>query len=179
MSRLRYSRASRRAVRSAVTAAERLGHVRIGSEHLLLGLVEDGEVADLLRDDGVDLDQVRRAVVERVGARGGDPEGPDPEDLRRVGIDLDEVRNRATPPQPVVNGSRRRRRRVRHLPMTREARVALEAAMPVASDLRSRRVEPRHVLVGLATARPARSRALLQDLGVDAMTLRARLQRGP
>ena len=49
--------------------AQRLQHSRLGTEHLLLGLVREGEgvAGHILRSLGVELDQVRQAVEARIG----------------------------------------------------------------------------------------------------------------
>jgi hypothetical protein len=55
--------------------ARRLGHTRIGTEHLLLGLLsdDDGEPGGLLRTAGVTLAAARHKVVEALGADAGSP----------------------------------------------------------------------------------------------------------
>lgn len=57
------------ALNEAITAAERLGHTYIGSEHLLLGLLQvSGSVAgSLLSQENVTAEAVERLVVETVG----------------------------------------------------------------------------------------------------------------
>ncbi len=52
--------------------ALRLGHDYIGTEHLLLGLIREGEgiAVEILRNLGSDLDDVKRAVEEAVKATG-------------------------------------------------------------------------------------------------------------
>ena len=53
--------------------ALQLGHNYIGTEHLLLGLIGEGEgvAAEVLRDLGVDLRSARRAVLRQLGTRSG------------------------------------------------------------------------------------------------------------
>ncbi|HKW21587.1 MAG TPA: Clp protease N-terminal domain-containing protein [Ktedonobacterales bacterium] len=53
----------------AVDEARRLNHHYIGTEHLLLGLVREGEgiAAGVLESLGVNLDRARRVLVEPVG----------------------------------------------------------------------------------------------------------------
>jgi hypothetical protein len=81
--------------------AERLRHRYLGPEHLLLGLLSEGDdpiphgdhpAARLLRRHGLDLATVR-AEIDRLIAAGVLP-GPQPSDaelLASLGIDLDEV----------------------------------------------------------------------------------------
>jgi ATP-dependent Clp protease ATP-binding subunit ClpC len=65
---------ARRVVELAVDESHRLGHSYIGTEHLLLGLVREGEgiAAGVLESLGVNLDSVRHEVI-RVLAQGGGP----------------------------------------------------------------------------------------------------------
>jgi hypothetical protein len=84
--------------------AERLRHYYLGPEHLLLGLLRQGDdpvphgdnaAARLLRHHGLDL-AAARAGVDRLIADGVLP-GPQPSDaelLASLGIDLDEVDRR-------------------------------------------------------------------------------------
>jgi len=61
----------------ATMEARRLGHPRIGTEHLLLGLLldDDGEPAELLKAEGAHLVAARHKVVEAVGDDVGSPDG--------------------------------------------------------------------------------------------------------
>jgi ATP-dependent Clp protease ATP-binding subunit ClpA len=66
---------ARRVLDVAEAEAEGLGHDRIGTEHILLGLLddEDAPVAQALRHAGVSRAAARHKVDEAVGTRGGDP----------------------------------------------------------------------------------------------------------
>jgi hypothetical protein len=72
------SEQSRRALATAAEQARRLGHDYVGTEHVLLGLVEDGSglAADVLEAFGVTPSKVR-SEVERLVTRGSSatPEG--------------------------------------------------------------------------------------------------------
>ena len=54
------------AMKEAIHAAEELGHTYIGSEHLLLGLMEEGgnAAASALAAQQVDADRLRMGVVD-------------------------------------------------------------------------------------------------------------------
>jgi ATP-dependent Clp protease ATP-binding subunit ClpA len=71
-----FDAATRQALSSAVAEARSLGHDRVGTEHLLLGLlVQDGTAAVALRRAGAQLAPARRKVAEAVGSSsdaGGD-----------------------------------------------------------------------------------------------------------
>ena len=70
-----YSVGAQRVVSLATMEARRLDHRRVGTEHLLLGLLsdDDGEPADMLRAAGVNLTAARHKVVEVLGADAGSP----------------------------------------------------------------------------------------------------------
>ena len=70
-----YSVGAQRVVSLATIEARTLDHPRVGTEHLLLGLLsdEDGEPADVLRAAGVTLPAARIKVVEALGADAGSP----------------------------------------------------------------------------------------------------------
>jgi ATP-dependent Clp protease ATP-binding subunit ClpA len=63
---------AKKVIELAVDEAERLGDQAVGSEHLLLGLVREGEGigAGLLEELGIGLDQVRSAVVAGLATPG-------------------------------------------------------------------------------------------------------------
>ncbi len=56
---------AKRVIELAIDEARRLGHNYIGTEHLLLGLVREGEgiAAGVLESLGVNLDKVRHQVI--------------------------------------------------------------------------------------------------------------------
>ncbi|MEY2522252.1 MAG: ATP-dependent Clp protease ATP-binding subunit ClpC, partial [Ilumatobacteraceae bacterium] len=70
-----YSVGAQRVVSLATIEARTLDHPRVGTEHLLLGLLsnDDGEPADVLRAAGVTLPAARIKVVEALGADAGPP----------------------------------------------------------------------------------------------------------
>ncbi|HEX4812967.1 MAG TPA: Clp protease N-terminal domain-containing protein, partial [Nonomuraea sp.] len=72
----RFTDRARRVVVLAQEEARRMNHTSIGTEHILLGLIREGEglAALVLGDCGVELEHVR-AFVERDTARGGTPTG--------------------------------------------------------------------------------------------------------
>jgi ATP-dependent Clp protease ATP-binding subunit ClpA len=90
----RFTTQARDAVISAQREARELGHRHIGTEHLLLALLDprSGAAAAVLRETGVNHDGVR-ADIERLLS--GPRDGLDEKDaaaLEAIGIDLDAVR---------------------------------------------------------------------------------------
>jgi ATP-dependent Clp protease ATP-binding subunit ClpC len=76
----RFSDEARRAVVLAQEEARRLNHNYIGTEHILLGLLHDGEnvAAKALQALGVTLEAVRQQVEEIIGRGKKDPSGQIP-----------------------------------------------------------------------------------------------------
>lgn len=67
----KFTERARNVLRLAQEEAQRLHHNYIGTEHLLLGLVREGEgvAGNVLKSLGVDLEKVRKAV-EDISSRG-------------------------------------------------------------------------------------------------------------
>lgn len=63
---------SKRVLELAFDEARRLGHTYIGTEHLLLGLIREGEgvAAQVLNNLGADLEKVRSQVTSQLGGGG-------------------------------------------------------------------------------------------------------------
>lgn len=57
---------AKKVVELAVDEVRRMGHRYVGTEHLLLGIIREGDGigATVLRESGVTLDQARRAIVQ-------------------------------------------------------------------------------------------------------------------
>jgi ATP-dependent Clp protease ATP-binding subunit ClpA len=61
------SQAAKNIMSCAAEERERLGHVHTGTEHLLLGITRvEGSPAELLRQHGIDVAQVRHALEYRI-----------------------------------------------------------------------------------------------------------------
>lgn len=69
----RFSDGARRSIVLAQEAARELGHDHLGTEHLLLGLIEEGTVNALLTSLDVSVEAVRTRVLETIGRRTADP----------------------------------------------------------------------------------------------------------
>ncbi len=82
----------------SLAEAQTLGHAYVGTEHLLLGLIQEGEctAARLLEQAGVEGDRVRAEVVGLLGSEPGQPAatrrgpaGPARTNLRTLALVLD------------------------------------------------------------------------------------------
>jgi ATP-dependent Clp protease ATP-binding subunit ClpA len=150
----RLSEDARRLVLSAAAdEARRRGDRRLGTDHLLLGLLHDpaAEAAGVLR---VDLESARAAqdALDRAA-------------LAAVGIHADDLG-----PMGERGGARRRP------PMTSAARTVFKRAIEEARPGKSGRIGTRHFLLALlARERPDPAAELLHELGVDPAVVRDRL----
>ena len=168
--------------RAVVVAAQELATARgdrwVGTEHLLLAVVEDdGEVAHALASLGLTAERVRAGL-----------DAPPPSDaLKYLGIDLDAVRRRAEEvfgpgalDLPVTEASRRWWRRGRAACLTdarastggarprfsADGKKSLELALREAMRMDSREIRLEHVVLGLLRADGAATR-LVNRLGIE------------
>nr|MDT0663998.1 Clp protease N-terminal domain-containing protein [Micromonospora sp. DSM 115978] len=91
----RFTRDARSAVSSAAQAASELGHPRVDTAHLLLGVcAQGGRTGAVLAGLGVDPQRLR-AELARARASTAGPDGLDADALSTLGIDADAVRRAA------------------------------------------------------------------------------------
>ena len=66
---IQYTPRSKKVIELSVEEAQRLGHNYVGTEHLLLGLISEGEgvAAQVLNKLGADINAVRQRVIELLG----------------------------------------------------------------------------------------------------------------
>jgi hypothetical protein len=69
---------SKKVIELAVDEARRMGHRYIGTEHLLLGLIREGEgiACGVLESLGVNLERARGAVIQTLASRGATVDEP-------------------------------------------------------------------------------------------------------
>ena len=156
--------------------ARRLGHSRIGSEHVLLGLLLEpaatgGRALDGL---GIDLDGARADVARLAGP---DPTGfarEDVEALQSVGIDLDEVRRSVEDAfgEGALERSRDRWMSKGHIPFTPDAKKVLELALREALRLGDRHIGTEHVLLGLVRDERSTAARVLRERGITPEAVR-------
>ena len=177
----RFTDRARKAVTDAQVVARRLGHGHIGTEHLLLGLLEnDGIAARVLSGAGVTRAAVEREILAEVGR--GPLGAGDAEALGAIGIDLDEVRRRMEAsfgpgalqwhPDPGCRGARPR---FGHIPFTPRAKKVLELSLREALALKHRHIGTEHLLLGLLREGEGLAMLVLTRLGAGPQLLRARV----
>ncbi len=140
----RFTRRARQIVVLAEEEAAALGHGRIGTEHILLGVVrlEDEAVAPTLTAAGVTLDRLRELVRDLLAAEA-------PRGRRRGGL-----------------------RRGGHHPFTRAAKRVLENALREARGLGDNSIGTEHVLLGLLVDERSGAVQALHKLGAEPDELR-------
>ncbi|MGW4471096.1 Clp protease N-terminal domain-containing protein [Nonomuraea sp. NPDC004354] len=137
-------------VAHAPAEARRRGDRRIGTEHLLLGVLHEAEAAQAL---GADVESARSALAVLDDAA-----------LAAIGVDARGVE------RAMISAPSKR------MPFTSGAKAALSRALVVARRSRARRVTAVHLLVGLLDGdRTDPASDVLTELGVDRLTARARL----
>ncbi|WP_431966865.1 Clp protease N-terminal domain-containing protein [Nocardia sp. bgisy134] len=159
----RFSRSARTAVVIAQEDARELGSPSIEVEHVLLGLLAQGEpeLKALLADAGLTHEGVLSALnveapSEPLGAE-------DAEALRSIGIDLDAVRESLEAgfgqdvldrplPEPRRGFLGRPRWTSGHIPFTRDAKKVLELSLREALARKDKSIESGHVLLGILRA---------------------------
>ncbi len=179
----RFTQGARKAVTDAQVVARRLGHGCIGTEHILLGLVEgDGVAARVLAGLGVTSAAVEREILAEVG-RGPLGMG-DAEALGTIGIDLDEVRRRveASFGKGALQWRPGRRDPERwppmlggHIPFSPRAKKVLELSLREALALKHNYIGTEHILLGLVREGEGLAMLALTRLGAGPELLRSRV----
>ena len=166
----RFTREARQTVVQAQVEAAGLHHARIGTEHLLLGLVgQDTPTATVLARHGL----TRETVLESVTALVGDL---DTEALTTLGIDLDAVRERvesAFGPGALDDPARRHGATAAgRIPFAPRAKKVLELSLREALALKHRYIADGHIALGLLREGEGLAMKILHDRGVDPAELR-------
>jgi ATP-dependent Clp protease ATP-binding subunit ClpA len=164
----RFTHEAREVVVTAEREARELGHDRLGSEHLLLGVaVAGGPAGASLAAPGATEARLRGLLAEAAPA----------EALEAIGIDLGEVRRRAEAafgPGALERG-RARRHAARSPRLTPPAKVALEFALREAIHLGDDHIGAEHILLGLLRAGDPAAIGPLERAGGDPGRVRAAL----
>jgi ATP-dependent Clp protease ATP-binding subunit ClpA len=200
----RFTTAARNVVVSAQGQAHDLRHPYIGTQHLLLALMDadaDGVAGRALHGAGVRADAVRDEVVRRFDANKVGLGERDAEALQAIGIDLDAVRAKveetfgpgALDEPPIdcdepkgtglvsrLRGRKRPQRRpsTGHLPFAPRSKKVLELSLREAIHLHHGYIGPEHILLGLLREGEGLAVQILVEGGVDLDDLRRRTLAG-
>jgi ATP-dependent Clp protease ATP-binding subunit ClpA len=149
----RFTKDARLVVTHAVEEAQNRGDSRIGTEHLLIGVVQARSLQDLLPD----VESIR-SELDRM----------DREALASVGLD----------PALIEVAGPARGKRSGHIPFTSGAKDILKDALRAALDLGHRHIRVEHIAVALTEIEgPDRATGVLYGLDLDPDALRAALLR--
>lgn len=164
----------------AVDEARRLNHHYIGTEHLLLGLVREGEgiAAGVLQSLGVDLKKVRTQTIQVLSssaARTGSTSwNVDEEAIVLTDEEVAQAQDEddLTPALVKEEGGEK------NLPgvFTLRSWRVLEAAEEEAHSRQQKFIGTEHLLLGLIREEKGLASLLLQKLGVDRETIRATVE---
>ncbi|SNT29440.1 Clp amino terminal domain-containing protein, pathogenicity island component [Asanoa hainanensis] len=189
----RFTDRARAVVKGAVAESQALRHDKVGTEHLLLAMLDNepdgaggGVAGRVLREAGVTADDVRTRIETHVGRRAlGDA---DAEALRQIGIDLEAVRRaveasfgKGALRPPTRAHSRglfgfRRRRYLAGGPFSPRAKKVLELSLREALRLKQKHIGTEHVLLGLIREGEGLGVLVLTEAGVEVGDLRNRIE---
>jgi ATP-dependent Clp protease ATP-binding subunit ClpA len=194
----RFTPQARQLVVSAQQEARRLQHRYIGTEHLLLALLDPGSGIpySVLLDAGVTHENVVADLGRFVANAPGALSEADAAALEAIGIDLDAVRAKLEetfgpgalspepePPRGWLARRRMRRRRMRarkgsdcggYLPFTPRAKKVLELSLREALALKHGYIGTEHMLLGLVREGEGLAARLLTVRGARLEDLRQR-----
>jgi len=162
----RFTKQARDVVLRAQEEALAAGRSGVGAREMLLGVASgDGRGARVLAEHGASADALRDRP---------DPGPLDGEALAAIGIDLDEIRRRAEAsfgPGALERG--RRPRGGSSVPISPDAKKALELSLREAIAAGDKEIDDGHVLLGVL--REGSMDGLLRSVGADPAALRAAL----
>lgn len=175
-----FSESARATMPLAQSNARRLGHHYIGTEHILLGLLDQPEIlaSRLLRDHGV-TKEVAETSLLLDGPDDPDDEALDDEALLAIGIDAAAVRARIEEAfgPGVLDRPAGRQPDFPHLSFNRSSKNALRLSMRESARLRHGYVGDGHLLLGLIREGRGRAANVIQDAGINPRGLRSELDR--
>ena len=152
---------TKKVIELAVDESRKLGHSHVGTEHLLLGIVREGESvgAGLLQSMGVSLEQVRHQVIALMGQH-----RPEMAATASAGIGPSAGAGiGSSHPVPFVDR------------LETSGRRALARAYWEAGRANDKEVAPHHLLLGLVTSGDVWTHRLLTELGVELADLVTRI----
>lgn len=180
-----FTQRARAVVLRAQEEARRLDAPLVGTEHLLLGLLHDGQslAVAVLRDAGVQADDLRTRIEQEAGPGSRAFGEGDAAALREIGIDLAAVvarieesfgpgALREPPPAPRRWPWGRRYDGSRFSP---RAKKVLELALREAVRLRHNYIGTEHLLLGLLREGNGLAAQVLTRAGLDLDDLRRRV----
>ena len=189
----RFTTQARAAVKDAQRHSGELGHHYIGTEHLLLALLEPpaGIPHAVLSEAGLTVERVRTDIetylAEALGRENMPLGREDAEALEAIGIDLDAVRAKIEEsfgpgalipmPRPRRRGLFRRRRPLSPtpcVPFTARCKKVLELSLRETIRLHHDHIGTEHLLLGLIREGEGLAAKIICDAGISLDDLRRR-----
>jgi ATP-dependent Clp protease ATP-binding subunit ClpA len=145
---------TKKVIELAIDEARKLGHGYVGTEHLLLAIVREGQSvgAGMLESLGLSLDTVRHQVIAVLGRQGADMTA-----AASAGIAPTTGAGISASSHPVPWVDR----------LDASSRRALARAYWEAGRANAKEVAPHHLLLGLITSGEVWTHRVLAQLGVD------------
>src|SRR5579859_5012213 len=173
---------AKKVIELAVDEARRLNHHYIGTEHLLLGLVREGEgiAAGVLQSFGIQLEQVRKSTLAMLAQLGQAARG---ESEAATGTEGETPGTPETPtefsysplePSPPVLASPSDRDRFDRF--TERARRVLTLAQEEAQRYQHNYIGTEHLLLGLVREGEGVAAKVLSNLGVELNKVRSAVE---
>jgi ATP-dependent Clp protease ATP-binding subunit ClpA len=158
---------ARTVIELAVDTARRVHHSSIGTEHLLLGLIVEGEgiAVGVLESLGISREEVWSRTFERMGVL------PEQRPTPQRSLAFHGVSHRAPP-----GGTRTARPGDRFDKFTERARRVLQYAPEEAQRLDHNAIRPEHLLLGLVREGEGVAAKVLGELGVQLDGLRSAVE---
>ncbi|GIJ29439.1 ATPase [Micromonospora qiuiae] len=182
----RFTDRARAVVRRARDEARAEGQRPVGTEHLLLAILADGDslAVRVLRDAGVTADDLRARIRRHTETGGVGLAEADAAALREIGIDLAAIVARIEESfgpdalREAVPVPRRRwgRRRYSGGPFSNRAKKVLELSLREAVRLRHHHIGTEHILLGLLREGAGLGALVLSEAGVDLADVRRRVE---
>jgi ATP-dependent Clp protease ATP-binding subunit ClpA len=154
---------TKKVIELGIDEARKLGHSHVGTEHLLLGIVREGESvgAGVLESLGVSINQVRHQVIAVLGQQ-----HPDVASLREAGIATPTGARIIASSHPMPSADR----------LDAAGQRALARAYWEAGRANETEIAPHHLLLGLIANDEVWTRKILTELGVNPSDLVGRIE---
>ena len=174
---------AKKVIEYAVDEARHLKHHYIGTEHLLLGLLREGEgiAAGVLQSLGVNLEQARRQTLAALGGSGqGGVQEPGPEEAEGSEIP-DQGKDRAINLEPLQDEDDRPLEATpgqngRFDKFSVRARRVMESAQQEAQRFQHSYIGTEHILLGLVRENKGIAAHVLLNLGVERDKVRSAVE---
>ena len=173
---------AKKVIELAVDEARRLNHHYIGTEHLLLGLVREGEgiAAGVLESFGIHLEQVRKSTLAMLAQSGQAARGESEAGTRTEDETTGTSETPAEPQPPPLEPSSLippyQSNRDRFDRFTERARKVLALAQEEAQRFQHNYIGTEHLLLGLVREGEGVAAKVLVNLGVELTLVRSAVE---